>query len=97
MLVDPVAVRPGAVRRAVSVDHPESAVRPRVRVGPGSAACFAMADRWWLVAGALLFLVGFVVDCMDGKIARLNGTGSMFGAWFDFIFDRLRVCCAPSP
>jgi hypothetical protein len=28
---------------------------------------------------------------MDGKIARLNGTGSMFGAWFDFVFDRLRV------
>jgi hypothetical protein len=28
---------------------------------------------------------------MDGKIARLNGTGSMFGAWFDFMFDRLRV------
>ncbi len=59
--------------------------------GIASAYCFAMADRWWLVAGALLFHLSFVVDCMDGKIARLNGTGSMFGQWFDFIFDRLRV------
>jgi hypothetical protein len=28
---------------------------------------------------------------MDGKIARLNGTGSVFGAWLDYVFDRLRV------
>ena len=59
--------------------------------GLASAYCFAMQDRWWLVAGALLFHLSFVVDCMDGKIARLNGTGTMFGVWFDFIFDRLRV------
>ena len=59
--------------------------------GLGSAACFAMQDRWWLVAGALLFHLSLVVDCMDGKVARLNGTGTMFGVWFDFIFDRVRV------
>jgi hypothetical protein len=28
---------------------------------------------------------------MDGKIARLNGTGSPFGAWLDYMLDRLRV------
>ncbi|MET0426491.1 MAG: CDP-alcohol phosphatidyltransferase family protein [Actinoplanes sp.] len=60
-------------------------------IGLGAAACFAGQTRWWLVAGALLFHVSFIVDCMDGKIARLNGTGSLFGAWFDFVFDRLRV------
>jgi phosphatidylglycerophosphate synthase len=59
--------------------------------GLGAAACFATGERWWLVAGALLFHLSFVVDCMDGKVARLNGTGTMFGVWFDFIFDRVRV------
>jgi phosphatidylglycerophosphate synthase len=59
--------------------------------GLAAAACFAMQDRWWLVAGALLFHASFVIDCMDGKVARLNGTGTMFGVWFDFIFDRVRV------
>ena len=45
--------------------------------------------------GALLFHLSFVLDCMDGKIARLNGTGSVFGAWLDYVFDRLRVAaCA---
>jgi hypothetical protein len=57
----------------------------------GAALCFALGDRVWLIAGALLFHASFVVDCMDGKIARLRGTGTLFGAWFDFMFDRLRV------
>ncbi|WP_017606961.1 CDP-alcohol phosphatidyltransferase family protein [Nocardiopsis alkaliphila] len=61
-----------------------------------SAVCFA-APVWagdlgwaWLVAGALLFHLSFVLDCMDGKIARLKGNGSVFGAWVDFVFDRIR-------
>ncbi|GLU50359.1 CDP-alcohol phosphatidyltransferase family protein [Nocardiopsis ansamitocini] len=58
--------------------------------GLGSAICFAMATWPWLVAGALLFHLSFVLDCMDGKIARLKGTGTVFGAWVDFVFDRIR-------
>ena len=61
-----------------------------------SVVCFA-APVWagdlgwvWLVAGALLFHLSFVLDCMDGKIARLKGNGSVFGAWVDFVFDRIR-------
>ncbi|MFD6100646.1 CDP-alcohol phosphatidyltransferase family protein [Nocardiopsis flavescens] len=48
------------------------------------------ADWAWLVAGALLFHLSFVLDCMDGKIARLKGTGTVFGSWVDFVFDRIR-------
>ncbi|GAA1119624.1 CDP-alcohol phosphatidyltransferase family protein [Nocardiopsis composta] len=59
-------------------------------LGLGSAVAFAMADWPWLVLGALLFHLSFVLDCMDGKIARLKGNGSVFGAWVDFVFDRIR-------
>ncbi|ASU85373.1 CDP-alcohol phosphatidyltransferase [Nocardiopsis gilva YIM 90087] len=59
-------------------------------LGLGSAVCFALADWPWLVLGALLFHLSFVLDCMDGKIARLKGNGSVFGAWVDFVFDRIR-------
>ncbi|MGI5118825.1 CDP-alcohol phosphatidyltransferase family protein [Marinactinospora thermotolerans] len=59
-------------------------------LGLGSAICFALADWPWLVAGAILFHLSFVLDCMDGKIARLKNNGSVFGAWVDFIFDRIR-------
>ncbi|HWS35880.1 MAG TPA: CDP-alcohol phosphatidyltransferase family protein [Actinoplanes sp.] len=60
-------------------------------VGLGSAAAFWRADYPSLLLGALLFHLAFVLDCMDGKIARLNGTGSLFGSWLDYVFDRLRV------
>src|SRR5690606_3979236 len=37
----------------------------------------------------------FMIDCMDGKIARLKGTGTPFGLWLDYVGDRIRVvCCA---
>src|SRR3954452_2593299 len=64
-------------------------------VGLGSAVAVWQGTYGWLLLGALLFHVSFVLDCMDGKIARLNGTGSVFGAWLDYVFDRLRgVICA---
>ncbi|MEU4244356.1 CDP-alcohol phosphatidyltransferase family protein [Actinoplanes sp. NPDC026619] len=91
LLVDPVA------SRLVRLVAPHRRITPNMLtllatvIGLAAAGCFAMQTRWWLVAGALLFHVSFIVDCMDGKIARLNGTGSIFGAWFDFVFDRIRV------
>jgi len=91
LLVDPVAARLVRLVSPYRWITPNLLTGVATLLGLGAAACFAMQDRWWLVAGALLFHVSFVVDCMDGKIARLNGTGSMFGAWFDFMFDRLRV------
>jgi phosphatidylglycerophosphate synthase len=60
-------------------------------IGLGSAACFLGVTPWWLVAGAVLFHIAFIIDCMDGKVARLNGTGTVFGAWLDYMMDRIRV------
>ncbi|QVQ53600.1 CDP-alcohol phosphatidyltransferase family protein [Spiractinospora alimapuensis] len=60
-------------------------------LGVGAAVCFAQVTWPWLLAGAVLFHLSFVLDCMDGKIARLKGTGTVFGGWLDYIFDRLRV------
>ncbi|GAB3970729.1 hypothetical protein GCM10029978_044620 [Actinoallomurus acanthiterrae] len=60
-------------------------------LGLGSAGCFLMADWKWLVLGALLYHLSFVLDCMDGKIARLKGNGTVLGGWLDYVFDRVRV------
>jgi phosphatidylglycerophosphate synthase len=94
-LVDPLA------SRLVWLVAPWRRVTPNLLttlaflIGLGSAAAFWRASYGWLLAGALLFHLSFVLDCMDGKIARLNGTGSVFGAWLDYVFDRLRVlACA---
>src|SRR6478609_2859183 len=56
-----------------------------------AAGLFWTADTWALIVGALVFHLAFVLDCMDGKIARLKGTGSVLGGWLDYIFDRIRV------
>jgi phosphatidylglycerophosphate synthase len=91
LLVDPLAVR------LVWLVAPYRWITPNLLtwfatvLGVGAAVCFGLGDRGWLIAGALLFHASFVVDCMDGKIARLRGIGTLFGAWFDFMFDRLRI------
>ncbi|GID28425.1 CDP-alcohol phosphatidyltransferase family protein [Paractinoplanes brasiliensis] len=94
-LVDPLA------SRLVWLVQPWRSVTPNrlttlaFGVGIVSAYCFWQADYGWLLLGALLFHLSFVLDCMDGKIARLNGTGSAFGSWLDYVLDRLRVAvCA---
>ncbi|MEU0915608.1 CDP-alcohol phosphatidyltransferase family protein [Streptomyces althioticus] len=91
LLVDPVAtplVRWTAMWTRVT---PNQITWAALVLGIGAAACFAQGDWQWLVAGAVVYHVSFILDCMDGKLARLTGKGSAFGAWLDYIFDRVRV------
>ena len=91
LLVDPLALRLVRLVAPYRWITPNRLTGLATVLGLAAAGCFAGQSRGWLIAGALLFHLAFVIDCMDGKIARLNGTGSLFGAWFDFMFDRLRV------
>jgi phosphatidylglycerophosphate synthase len=86
--VDPVACRvalPVANRTRLT---PNGLTVLSLVLGTVSAACFAMNQ---LVAGALVFYLSFMIDCVDGKIARLKGTGTPFGLWLDYVGDRVRV------
>lgn len=91
LLVDPLAAR------LVRLVAPYRSITPNrlslaaALLGLVAAACFAFGTPWWLVAGAVLFHFAFVADCMDGKVGRLNGTGTVFGAWLDYMLDRVRV------
>jgi CDP-diacylglycerol--glycerol-3-phosphate 3-phosphatidyltransferase len=56
----------------------------------GSVAVFFEYLGWglyWL--GALLFVVGSVLDILDGALARSRGIGSPFGAFLDSTVDRV--------
>ena len=56
----------------------------------GSVAVFFEYLGWgfyWL--GAVLFVVGSVLDILDGALARSRGIGSPFGAFLDSTFDRV--------
>ena len=56
----------------------------------GSVAVFFEYVGWgfyWL--GAVLFVVGSVLDVLDGALARSRGIGSPFGAFLDSTVDRV--------
>ncbi|MFJ6571090.1 CDP-alcohol phosphatidyltransferase family protein [Streptomyces sp. NPDC091292] len=95
LLVDPVATPLVRVTAKWTRITPNQITWAALLLGLVSAGFFAMGDWRWLIVGAVLYHVSFILDCMDGKVARLTGRGSVFGAWLDYIFDRIRVmACA---
>ena len=91
LLVDPLAVH--VLRWTVGVRWvtPNRVTIAAFVLALGAAGCFLAGGTGWLLAGALLIYLGFLLDCVDGKLARWQGSGTLFGAWLDYIFDRLRV------
>ncbi|TMR10557.1 CDP-alcohol phosphatidyltransferase family protein [Nonomuraea turkmeniaca] len=86
--VDPVACRAALPVANHTRLTPNGLTVLSLVLGMVSAACFAANQ---LVAGAVVFYLSFMIDCVDGKIARLKGTGTPFGLWLDYVGDRVRV------
>lgn len=58
----------------------------------GAAAMFVLlAGHAWLVVAALLFELSFVLDCVDGQLARLRKVASPIGHLLDFLMDELKA------
>ncbi|SDZ38360.1 CDP-alcohol phosphatidyltransferase [Micromonospora pattaloongensis] len=55
-----------------------------------AAALFAFGGRPALVVGAVLLYLGFVLDCVDGQLARYTRNFSAFGGWLDTMADRAK-------
>ena len=49
-----------------------------------SASCFAAG---WLRLGGAAFIVRFFLDCLDGKVSRVQGSSSERGAYLDIAAD----------
>ncbi|MEU8660231.1 DUF5941 domain-containing protein [Actinoplanes philippinensis] len=56
----------------------------------GAAILFWQASRPAMVAGAVLLYLGFVLDCVDGQLARYTRRFSAFGGWLDTMADRAK-------
>jgi CDP-diacylglycerol--glycerol-3-phosphate 3-phosphatidyltransferase len=50
---------------------------------------FEYLSEWLFIAGAALFVIGSVLDILDGALARRSGTGTPFGAFLDSTVDRV--------
>ena len=55
-----------------------------------AAVLFALGGRPALVIGAVLLYLGFVLDCVDGQLARYTRHFSPWGGWLDTIADRAK-------
>lgn len=55
-----------------------------------AAVLFGVGGRPALVAGAVLLYLGFVLDCVDGQLARYTRHFSAWGGWLDTMADRAK-------
>lgn len=61
----------------------------RLLMGIGAAFLFAFGSYPFLLMGLILFLIAEILDYADGSLARIRGTASNYGLWYDFIGDSL--------
>jgi CDP-diacylglycerol--glycerol-3-phosphate 3-phosphatidyltransferase len=75
----------------------QTSVTPNALTVAGVGLCIVGAavvyfeDRseWLFIAAAALFVVGSILDILDGALARRRGTGTPFGAFLDSTVDRI--------
>lgn len=44
-----------------------------------------------LLLGAIMYIISYILDAIDGKVARLTNTGKVYGAWLDIFIDRINM------
>ncbi len=91
-----VGVRRLAARSIASLAR--TRVTPTMLTASGVSLCVAAAvlvyfeyrNEWlFFWAGAIVFVVGSVLDILDGALARAGGKSSTFGAFLDSTTDRV--------
>jgi hypothetical protein len=55
-----------------------------------AALAFWQASRPAMIIGAVLLYLGFVLDCVDGQLARYTRNFGAFGGWLDTMADRAK-------
>jgi phosphatidylglycerophosphate synthase len=94
LAVDPVAVPIARRLSRVRGVTPNRVTLTAGAIAIASAVCFANGQ---LRAGGALFILRFYVDCLDGTVARVQGTTSRRGAALDLFVDVAGIsACAAS-
>ncbi|MGB2568904.1 DUF5941 domain-containing protein [Micromonospora citrea] len=69
---------------------PTAVTMVSVLFAAAAAVLFAVGGRPALVAGGVLLYLGFVLDCVDGQLARYTRHFSAWGGWLDTMADRAK-------
>lgn len=61
-------------------------------VAAGGAAALILWRTWYgLIAGGLILQLAYVIDCVDGQLARIKNQASPVGALLDFMLDEVKA------
>jgi phosphatidylglycerophosphate synthase len=90
-VVDPIAVPLVARLRGRAAVTPNRLTVASALVAVPAGVAFALDE---LVIGAIVYQLAFLLDCMDGKLAKARGVSSPLGGWYDAIGDAVRVAAA---
>ncbi|WP_300681125.1 CDP-alcohol phosphatidyltransferase family protein [Nocardioides sp.] len=92
MVNRPLARRVAAFAHAVGIT-PNQATAASATLSLAGLALLALVEpRWWVgVAVAALLAGGYVLDSVDGQIARLSGRATRSGEWLDHTVDCLKT------
>ncbi|MGH3012623.1 MAG: CDP-alcohol phosphatidyltransferase family protein [Gaiellaceae bacterium] len=58
-------------------------------IAGAAAVYFEYLNEWLFILGGALFVIGSVLDILDGALARTSGKGTPFGAFLDSTVDRV--------
>ncbi|XVU25893.1 DUF5941 domain-containing protein [Actinoplanes sp. CA-054009] len=61
-----------------------------VLLAVAAALAFWQASRPAMIAGGILIYLSFVLDCVDGQLARYTRQFGAFGGWLDTMADRAK-------
>lgn len=87
-----------AGRRVAAAAHqvgmtPNMATAVSAALSAAGLAVLALAEPTWYVgvAVAVLLAAGYVMDSVDGQLARLSGRGTVSGEWLDHTVDTVKT------
>ena len=93
------AVNRPAARRVAAAAHqvgltPNAATLVSATFSAAGLAVVALVRPSWAsgLAVAVLLALGYVMDSVDGQLARLRGRGSVAGEWLDHTVDCVKTC-----
>lgn len=90
--IDPIAFRLVWVfQKWISLINPNAITAFSLFIGLLAAWVFSLGEYFW---GGALYQLAFLLDCLDGKVARMRGISSAFGGFFDGFVNNVVYCAA---
>ena len=90
LVVDPLAIPITRLLVKKQWSNPDEITLISLILGLLTGLFFAVGDTWALVTGGLVYYFSFVLDCVDGKLARALKMSSARGHALDAMADSAR-------